>query len=319
MPPYDDLFLGAYVMAPAIGPDAELFWDSVSALGVGGLEFPLLDEDAPTMSREWLAQHLNPEWSLLVTCVPTTTARLPTDPVYGLASTDEDARQRALRDTERAARLARDLADDAGHPRVEAIQVHSAPGPQAGDGSFLARSLEEILGWDLGGARLLVEHCDAPVAGQRGAKEYLHLPTEIAAIVSLGNPTDVGLSVNWGRSAIETRSTEGPTRHVHTAVKSGLLGAVVFSGATDQATAWGRPWSDSHIPPRGDAAALEPSAGSLLGRAEITEMLAASGGDHLTAVKIGVHPAARSVAARIAVATAALDEVVAARRDVPER
>lgn len=58
------------------------------------------------------------------------------DPGYALAATDGDARRRALDDVSRAARLARDLADDAGWSQVVAIEVHSAHGPGA-DGDHL--------------------------------------------------------------------------------------------------------------------------------------------------------------------------------------
>lgn len=310
-----NLLLGAYAMAPQDPSAAAEFYDQVAELDIAGLEFPLLDEDAATMSREWRSRHLVASWSLLVTCIPTTTGRLPTDPGYGLAATDEDARQRAVADTARAVRLAAELADESGRARVRAIQVHSAPGPTRGSGAALARSLEEIAGWDLSGARLLVEHCDADVPGQSGAKEYLTLAAEIQAVQEVGAES-IGMSVNWGRSAIETRSTRGPVEHVRDIARHGLLEAIIFSGATPEETLWGAPWSDFHIPPRGSAPALTASAASLLDREAMTETLSAAGDVRSVAVKIGVRPVDLPVADRIAVATAALAETAAARAGV---
>lgn len=313
-----DLLLGAYAMAPQDPATAADFYDRVAELDIAGLEFPLLEDDAPTMSRAWHSRHLAAHWTLLITCIPTTTSRIPGDPDYGLAATDEDARRRALADTRRAVRLAADLAQESGRPRVTAIQVHSAPGPARGSGDALARSLDEVAGWDLSGARLLVEHCDAHVPGQPGAKEYLSLGAEIEAVRAVGAES-IGMSVNWGRSAIETRSTRGPVEHAREIASQGLLDAVIFSGATPQETPWGPPWSDFHIPPRGSAPALRSSAASLLDRAAMTETLAAGGDVPLVAVKIGVRPADLPVAQRIAVARAALADTAAARADVSLR
>ena len=300
-------FLGAYAMAPK-DPHAETeFYAGVAELDIAGLELPLPPEGAPSLTPEWRRQNLRPEWDLLVTVIPTVVRRVQDDPRYGLASLDADGRAAALADARRARDLALRIADEQGRPAVAAIQLHSAPGPVGGSSEALARSLEEVVRWDLAGADVLVEHCDAPTPGRTSAKGYLSLTDELAAIDAVR--CDVaGVSVNWGRSAIEGRSAATPLEHVRAAATARVLRAVVFSGATDRETAWGPAWGDAHIPPRVDDpdSPLAASAASLLGPEEIAANLEAAGGQCLVAVKVAVRPPDAEVAARLAVARAAL-------------
>ena len=311
MTTHPDLLLGAYAMAPK-DPDAEeVFYAGVADLGVRGLELPLPLEGAPSLEPAWIERNVRPAWDLLVTCIPTVMGRLGSDAAYGLASHDETGRARAVGDVARARDLALRLADQHGRQRVVAIQVHSAPGPVGGSRDALARSLDEILAWDLAGAEVLVEHCDALVAGQPPAKGFWSLQEEIAAVRSVGAAGRLGIAINWGRSAIEGRSIRTPVEHVQAALEAGLLRAVVLSGATDADTQWGPAWGDAHIPPRGDDPALAPA--SLLGRPQIAATLRAAGNAPLLAVKVSVRPKDASVPARLAVARAALGEVALAR------
>ena len=313
-----DLLLGAYAMAPTGPADEETFYAGVAELGVGGLELPLPLEGAPSSEPSWIARNVRPAWDLLVTCIPTVMGRLGSSPAYGLASTDEAGRARALDDVARAQDLALRLADEHGRRRVIAIQVHSAPGPAGGSQDAFARSLDQILAWDLAGAQVLVEHCDALVSQQTAAKGFLSIEDEIAAVGAAGAGADqLGLSINWGRSAIEGRSAQTAVEHVRVAVEVGVLRAVILSGASDVRTPWGPAWSDAHIPPRGDAAALAASSASLLGPDEISATLRVAGDVPCVAVKISMRPKDASVHARLAVARAALDQVALGRGHMP--
>ncbi len=53
--------------------------------------------------------------------------------------------------------------------------------------------------------------------------------------------TQIGMSVNWGRSAIEGRDPSLPVRHVRQLRARGLLDGVVFSGAAATHGAYGAP------------------------------------------------------------------------------
>jgi sugar phosphate isomerase/epimerase len=303
-----DLLLGAYAMAPADPVAEEAFYRGVAELGVGGLELPL--PGAPELEPSWIARNVRPEWDLLMTCIPTVMGRLHAAPGYGLASADEAGRARALDDVARARDLALRLADEHGQRRVVGIQVHSAPGPVGGSRDAFARSLERVLAWDLAGAELIVEHCDARVPGHAPAKGFWSIADEIAAVRAVGAGADeLGLSVNWGRSAIEGRDARTAVEHVRAAAAAGVLRAVILSGTSDAVTPWGPAWADAHLPPRGRAAALAPSSASLLGPAEVAATLDAAGDGPRIAVKVAVRPPDADVVTRLAVARAALDQI----------
>lgn len=312
---FTDLMLGAYAMAPVDQAAEEAFYAGLAELGLGGLEMPL---SLAGVEPSWVTRNVCPTWDLVVTCIPTVMGRLDSELGYGLASADEAGRSRALEDVARARQLAVRLANEHGRRRVVAIQVHSAPGPGGGSREAFSRSLATICGWDLAGAAVLVEHCDAPVPGRAAAKGFWSIGDEIAAVTAVGAGAEqIGLTVNWGRSAIEGRCAQTPVEHVRTAAEAGLLRAVVFSGACDAPTPWGPAWGDAHIPPRGDSSALAASSASLLGPDEIIATLRAAGDVAHLAVKISVRPMDADVPTRLALAQAALAQVAAARSAAP--
>ncbi|MBO1752468.1 DUF4862 family protein [Actinotalea sp. BY-33] len=292
-------------MAPGDPAEEAELYAAVRDLPIAGLEAPLLPEDHGLLSPAWRERNLDPAWDLLVTCIPTVMHRLGDGDRYGLASTDHAAREAALADVARARDLARTLAEEQGRPVVTGIQVHSAPGPGRGSLDSLRRSLTTLAGWDLAGARLLLEHCDARVEGQDAAKGFLTLDEEIATLEALGPDARIGLSINWGRSAIEGRSAQTPVDHARAARDARLLGALVLSGAADTETAWGPAWSDAHIPPRGPHPALARSSGSLLDVEQVRRTLVAAGPVPV-AVKVAVRPSTATVDERVAVARASL-------------
>lgn len=292
--------LGAYAMAPTDADEAAAFYRALADEPIGGLEIPAPEADPDSAAVLVVAGRLQHGWQVMLTTIPVVMSRLTIDPAYGLASADDTARALALADVD-------------GERRVNAIEVHSAPGPVLGNGDALARSLETIAGWDLAGAGIVLEHCDALVAGQPAAKGFFALTNEIAAIRTAGDPTPVGVGINWGRSTIEGRNARTPVEHVAVAARAGLLHAVVLSGASDRATAWGDAWGDAHIPSRGADIALSASDESLLDDEAIAQTLAAAGADTLLAVKVSVRPRDVTNDQRVAVARAVLAQVQAHR------
>lgn len=315
------LLLGAYALAPGDPAGEAAFLAGLDGLGVQALEMPLPAPGTAAETARWARAHLPEHVDLVVTAVPRTMQRLASDPGYGLSSADLVQRRAALDDLAVLRNLARLLADDAGRPRLAAVELHSAPGPGLGTLTAFRESLDEVLAWDLGGAHLLVEHCDALVEGQPPAKGFWPLHEEIAVLQAIvddvpGSGSRLGVSINWGRSAIEGRSARTPVEHVRAAAEAGLLRAVVFSGAAASDTPWGPAWGDQHIAPRGSDPALEASAGSLLGAAEILETLQAARGATLEAVgiKVTARPEDADVEERLAVARASLRMVSEALR-----
>jgi len=309
-----DILIAGYMMAPTDPTGEDAFFEALTSLDIAGLEYAMPVEGTRSLEPGWVERNVHPDWDLMVTLVPSMMVRLGTDPAYGLSSTDETSRAHALADIARARDLAVSLADTHGHRRVVAIEIHSAPGPRGGSADALARSVDEILGWDVAGAEILLEHCDAAVEGRPAAKGFWSLEDEIAAVRAVGlAPDRLGMSVNWGRSVIEGRSTTTAVEHVQAVAEAGLLRALVFSGATGEDSPWAPEWADTHIPPRGDDPALALSSTSLLGIDEITETLRAAGDVPRIGLKVAVRPTDADIPARIAVAQASINLVHAAR------
>ena len=242
------IFVGAYAASPTL-----FHWDAAleeaylagidGIAGVRGLELPWIG-GLHRHDPDWLLRSLPARLDLIVTGVPCAVGSLAKDPDYGFASRAEHGRQAALED---AARLRDDihrLTDAAGRASVVAVELHSAPRADRGSAEALSRSLAEIEEWDWGGAELVVEHCDALVDGREPQKGFLALDDEIGALSSTG----VGLSLNWGRSAIELRDPDSLPAHIARARESGRLRGLIFSGAAAEPGAFGAPWQDTHLP-----------------------------------------------------------------------
>lgn len=252
MPPVR-IHAAAYAMTAGLDADAEGdLYARLSRLGLAGLEQPFFAggrlhhrDDA------WLLDRLDPSWSLVLTLLPGEMERLKDDKHFGLASADEDGRRRALDFAEAARRTLEHLSRHLGRPAALAVQVHSAP-RLAGSGAVsspekLAESLSTLRALDWLGATLLVEHCDAPVAGRASDKGFLRVEDEVLALKRSKGRTPARLSVNWGRSALETRSADGPLEHLARATQAELLGGLFFSGVTPAHPDYGA-WKDSHAP-----------------------------------------------------------------------
>lgn len=291
-----DLILGAYAASPtaiAWDPAAEAgYLDRVAELpGVAGLEVAFTGQ--PDRDRPQLDLAARPGWVLVLSSLLGTVTRNAGDPSFGLASPAAEGRRAALDVVASLREETRRLNDVAGRRAVAAVEVYSAPS-RRGTRQAFASSLEEVGGWDWDGASLTVEHCDAVRPDTIPQKGYLSLADEIQAVA--GNPAFAGVTINWGRSAIEGRSAATAVEHVTSAASAGALAGLMFSGAAAVPGPFGDAWLDAHLPPSGDSAcpagdddATEPT--SLLGPAQLAETLAAAAGRQLfTGVKIGVRP-----------------------------
>lgn len=298
------LFVSSYAAASPLEPwdraaEADLF-AGLSRLGLAGLELPFTGR-LHRHDDEWLLAQLRPEWRLVLTLLPGAMERLKGDKGFGLASADEDGRARAVAFAQDARRAVTGLP-------VAAVELHSAPGPGgAAAGSSLeafADSLCQLRRMDWGGAELLVEHCDAAVPGQPAEKGFLRLEDECAAIKLSSGPTPVRVLINWARSAIETRSAQGPIDHIRRARQAGLLGGLFFSGCTREHPEYGA-WKDSHAPFSAScpASLLTPEAA----RASLKE---AGEVDYL-GVKVQSLPTSQGTEERLAMIRAALDAISA--------
>ncbi|MFF2345693.1 DUF4862 family protein [Pseudarthrobacter sp. NPDC058119] len=282
------LIAGAYAAQP--GELQEQFYRGLGGLAsVRGLELPYGPHGG-----SWPAGAPR-DWSAVVTTIPGTMQRLAKLPTFGLASPDAAGRREALEFTAGVREFVLRLEDE-GHA-VEAVELHSAPYPGASAPRF-RESLEEILGWEWGLTRLLVEHCDAPRAGSRPEKGFLTFSEEVEVLLSLqtGAGSQVGMVINWARSVIETRNPDTAAEHIAHARAAGVLAGVMFSGCSPEETEFGYPWIDAHLPPvEVDGAPRS----SLLNGAGIGRCLAAAGPVPLLGFKIGLPAQGPTVSQRV--------------------
>jgi hypothetical protein len=271
--------IAGYTAAPADPLGRLAYYEKlVSVPGAAGLEFGWTAALGTDLAGA--GELLPPAWVVTLNDITATYQASVAAPASGLASPDENGRAAAVALAGDLAAFTRAVNDRLGRRAVAAVEIHSAPGfsrrtvqPEAG---AFGRSLAEVASLDWDGAEVLVEHCDAFVAGQQPAKGFLRIEEEIQALTAVAG-SGLGLSLNWGRSAIEFRDAARVVEHVDTAVASGLLRAVTFSGAAAAPTSYGPAWADSHLPfaDPGDPAYADPAslmttarAGEVLGRLE---------------------------------------------------
>ena len=265
--PGQTFIVGVYAsMPPDRGGQADYYRLLGDQSWIDGAELPYPGDLADADARAWLAGHLPAHWHAnAVTAIPGTMRTLGTDPSFGLASPDADGRAAAVAFAARIRDAIADLADRRGHQDVTWVHLHTAPtghpSPQA-----MAASLEELAGMDWMGAVPVIEHCDRYIEGRRPEKGFLPIGDELDIAAAAG----VGVTVNWGRSAVEGRDAAIPLAHVRSAAERGVLSGVMFSGAGPEASQYGYPWIDGHLPMRED----EPT--SLMGADEVRSCVRAA-------------------------------------------
>lgn len=320
-------YVGAYASSPCNnGWDADIESEFYSELKkdprIQGLEHPFLGK-LHSEDDDWFLANIDPNWTYVFTCIPGTMSALGEMPTFGIASTDEAGRKAAIAFLAKARDAIAKLNAHCGKPVVKAIQIHTAPNQSkaAASAGALQQSLTEILQWDWQGTQIVIEHCDTLIEGQAPAKGFLSLQEEIDVLTAVNaerhhpkHNSNLGITINWGRSVIETRSAEGALAHILAAKQAGLLTGVMFSGASGEDTAYGA-WRDSHMPHAKDSAEAVGADGSLMTSAAMHQCLGAAGELPIVGIKLGIRPVDATLTERLAIIDAALtilDEAPAA-------
>lgn len=299
------LIVGAYAALPPAEEVDAFYARLADEVGATGVEIPshhVLAADGADLDA--LAGHMRGRFTgSVVTAIPGTMGRVGADARFGLASPDAEGRAAAVAFARDLIAAAGELDALLGGGAVRALAIHSAPSltPDiAPSADAFARSLDELADAAGGsGIGLVIEHCDAARSPERGEKRFLGIDDEIA----LARERGLGISVNWGRSAIEDEDPSAPERHLAAARAAGVLEGLVLSGAGDAPSAFGAAWADAHLP----LAADEPT--SLLDAERVRACLAAAGdGLAFVGVKMQVPPGA-DLDERIAVLRRAADAV----------
>lgn len=293
--------VGAYAASPAHAkwdPGAETaFFAGVAAIdGVSALELPWTGSIHPH-DDAWLHANFPSGLRAVITDIPFTMGRVGANPDFGLASLDAEGRQAALREVA----VLRDgvAAFNAAQGRevVGVVELHSAPRGTRGAVGPFAESLAEIAGWDWGSTDLVIEHCDAHSTDHAPEKGFLTLSDELDAIDESG--ADVGITLNWARSVIETRDILTASEHARSSAARGRLRGVIASGVSPVKTKFGYPWIDAHLPfaVTDETPSGEPT--SLMTPELVGQWWRASGGDCWAGVKVGA-VAGKSLEQRLA-------------------
>ncbi|MDO4927785.1 MAG: DUF4862 family protein [Corynebacterium sp.] len=234
--------VGAYASQPDNDAGQRAYYDALAATGwVDGLEVPYPGQfDRPEFLGELLADRFT---SSVLTAIPGTMVNVWDAPSFGLGSPDEAGRSAALEFTQELYQDVQRVHEIAGHSVFSWVALHSAPTQHSTPEAF-ARSLSEVLSWDWGSTSLTIEHCDERSTNHTPEKGFLPLEEELAVARELG----IGVSLNWGRSAVGSRGDVAPLAHVEQAAKAGKLVGVIFSGASPQETIYGPEWIDGHLP-----------------------------------------------------------------------
>jgi hypothetical protein len=302
-------YVGAYASSPnTSGWDPELeksyYGQLKTQTNIRGLEHPFLGQ-LHEYDDDWFLANIDPAWDFVFTCVPGIMNALADNPLFGVASDDAEGREQALAFMQKACLAIGKLNQYLGRNGVKAIQVQTAPKRNVASSSAesLQASLETMLSWDWQGAQIVIEHCDALVPEHPPAKGFLSLDDEINVVTAVNSQQSMflGIVINWGRSVLETRSTEGAIEHIKKAKAHGILSGVMFSGVSDQENEFGA-WRDSHMPP---AKANSHSIGaehSLMTEQEMHKCLAAADAHKLAIVgiKLGIRPVETSLDKRLA-------------------
>ena len=241
--------IGAYPSSPAHrnwdpAVEEEFFSLLAGDSRVGSLELPWTGALHPH-DTDWLHTNFPKNLSAVITTIPFVMGQVGKDPQYGIASPNEMGRAKAIAHLKEVFSAVTDFHTKTGRNVVSVVEIHSAP-RQIGKASQLAKSLQEISSWDWQGVKLALEHCDAFVVGQTPEKGFVSLQEEIDAIQTSG--IDIGIFINWGRSAIEFRDANRVIEHIERAKSANLLYGLIFSGASDCEGQFGYPWIDAHLP-----------------------------------------------------------------------
>lgn len=302
-------FVGAYATAPStVGWDKNeetLYYQQLRNLGnIQGLEHPFVGKLHP-FDDEWFLENIDDTWQFIFTSIPGVMSNLANNHHFGIASDNEAGRQAALDFYQQARQAIQKLNSHLNRQAVSSIKIHTAPNISAQASSSkqaLQKSLETMQSWDWHGAKLVIEHCDAYIASQIPEKGFMRLEDEISTVITVNEALncDIGISINWGRSAIEARSAAGPIEHIKKVYQSKLLKGIIFSGASGAQTPYGQ-WKDSHMPPEQAFNIPHYAQGSLLTIEQIEKSLQQCDCEQLDFIggKISLSPNEANVSERV--------------------
>jgi len=249
--------IGAYATAPSLADNDKLnehkFYEKLieSIPEIRGLEIPFWGKEIHQFGSDFLLDIIDKNWENVLTCIPGSMSKLANNPKFGLASDDENGRAEAIAMHKKANQALHKMNEYYERQSVIAVQIATAPSTPveyvSSSADSLLKSMEEILSWDWEGSKIVIEHCDTAVDNIPFEKGFLTIEDEIKTLIELQGMHNVGITINWARSAIEGRDTSKPLEHIELALKSNILSGLMFSGVSDNDIQYGS-WKDTHMP-----------------------------------------------------------------------
>jgi len=249
--------IGAYATAPSLNSNDKSLESSFynklikSIPEIQGLEIPFFGSSVHKFGSDFLLKFIKPEWNNVLTCIPGVMANLSKNPHFGIASDNHQGRVDAVDMCKRANDFIHKINDLYGKQSIVAIQIVTAPSiPVKGVSSSkksLEKSMQEILSMDWQSAKIVIEHADSSYNNLPFEKGFLTLENEIEVLSKFSDMHDVGITINWARSAIEGKDIYKPLEHIKFALKYNLLVGLIFSGLSNDDKNYGN-WKDTHMP-----------------------------------------------------------------------
>jgi len=205
--------IGAYATAPSLADNDKLnehkFYEKLieSIPEIRGLEIPFWGKEIHQFGSDFLLDIIDKNWENVLTCIPGSMSKLAKNPKFGLASDDENGRAEAIAMHKRANQVLHKMNAYYGRQSAIAVQIATAPSTPvkyvSSSTDSLLKSMEEILSWDWEGAKIVIEHCDTAVDNIPFEKGFLTIEDEIKTLIELQDMHNVGITINWARSAKE--------------------------------------------------------------------------------------------------------------------
>lgn len=253
-------YVGMYATSPTLFKWNEaLERDYVNSIkeflpNISGLELPFWGNGIHQYSDDFLKSHYKKEWDYVMACVPGNMNELSKDPHFGLASDNNEGRAKAIQFYKKANEAVLSLNHWSEKKSVKNVQIvtsPSTPHPEVSSSKeSLLKSLNELLSWDWNGSKLTIEHCDHADKEGNFIKGFLSIEDEISAIEQINNP-QLGITINWGRSALEGKSSAHAISHLKLATKKEVLKGMMFSGTCLNSSQYGS-FQDNHAPVKND-------------------------------------------------------------------
>ena len=249
--------VGAYATAPSLGSEDKIlersFYEQLSESipEIRGLEIPFFGKEIHQFGSDFLLDIIDKNWENVLSCIPGSMSKLANNPKFGLASDDENGRAEAIAMHKKANQALHKMNEYYERQSVIAVQIATAPSTPveyvSSSADSLLKSMEEILSWDWEGSKIVIEHCDTAVDNIPFEKGFLTIEDEIKTLIELQDMHNVGITINWARSAIEGRNISKPLEHIEMALKNNILSGLIFSGVSDNDIQYGS-WKDTHMP-----------------------------------------------------------------------